>query len=257
MTATNRTTIKAFFQTGDKPSESNFSDFIDSCAFLAETSAQVFSGSIGVSATVSALRGEFTTVSAGTLNVATFNATNVNVTTVSAATVNATNVNATNVNAAVSASNLSSSGTTSLKGTTTNDNAAAGYIGQLIESEVLQGSAVTLTSTASKNVTFIPLSGGDYDVWGNVFFLGNAATTTTSYLAAINSVTDALPTFPGKGGLGGLSGQFPAGFTGQCLNAGTLRVQVTTSANIYLVAQCTFAVNSMSAFGYIGARRRR
>ena len=49
MTATTKTTIKTYFQTGDKPTQSQFEDFIDSCAFLAETSSQNFVGGIVVS----------------------------------------------------------------------------------------------------------------------------------------------------------------------------------------------------------------
>lgn len=46
MTSTTKTTIKTYFETGDKPTQSQFSDFIDSCAFLAETSAQTFASAI-------------------------------------------------------------------------------------------------------------------------------------------------------------------------------------------------------------------
>lgn len=55
MTISTKTTIKTFFQTGDFPTQQNFSDFIDSTLFLAETSSQTVQNSlvIGGNVTVS------------------------------------------------------------------------------------------------------------------------------------------------------------------------------------------------------------
>lgn len=46
MTISPKTTIKTFFQTGDYPTQQNFSDFIDSCLFLGEPTLQTVSGNI-------------------------------------------------------------------------------------------------------------------------------------------------------------------------------------------------------------------
>lgn len=285
MTASTRTTIKAFFETGDKPTQSNFSDFIDSCAFLAETSAQVFSGSIGVSATISANKGEFTTVSAGTatfnnfsisilsataVNTSTVSATSIstntigattgnittlNSTTVNVTTVSATTVNAANVNAAVSASNLSSSGTTNLKGTTTNNDAAAGYIGEYISATIATGSAVSLTSPNGANVTSISLTAGDWDVWGCIGFNQGSGTTAVAFNSSISSTSATLPssttgaifTIVG-GGSSATTVSFPTGMT---------RISIASTTTIYLVALASFSGGTMSAFGGIFARRVR
>src|SRR5690349_16625741 len=67
---------------------------------------------------------------------------------------------------------------TSLAGTATNDDAAAGKIGEYIESEVLSGSAVSLTTNTAANITSISLTAGDWDVWGAaVYQLGSGTTT--------------------------------------------------------------------------------
>lgn len=66
MTAVNRNTLKAYFESGDRPTQAQFGDLIDSCANLAEASTQSFAGSI-FSPLVSATRIEAAVVSAGSL----------------------------------------------------------------------------------------------------------------------------------------------------------------------------------------------
>lgn len=76
MTISTKTTIKAFYETGDFPSQSNFADFIDSTLFLAETTSQtiqhnlVISGSLIVSGGASYPGG--ITVSGNALGTAAF-----------------------------------------------------------------------------------------------------------------------------------------------------------------------------------------
>src|SRR5574337_1898836 len=75
-------------------------------------------------------------------------------------------------------------------GTTTNDDAAAGYIGEVISSNIAVGSAVSLSSGTIANITSISLTAGDWDVYGwassNV-----AGTTTITQFAAGGSTTTA------------------------------------------------------------------
>ncbi len=53
-------------------------------------------------------------------------------------------------------------------GTTTNNDAAAGQVGEYISSIIASGSAVTSLANASSNVTSISLTAGDWEVYGNV-----------------------------------------------------------------------------------------
>ena len=74
MTARAKTTLAALFQTGDTPSGTDFSDFIDSYVNLVETTAQTVASKLTISGgtettTVSANTATFTgTVSANTFN---------------------------------------------------------------------------------------------------------------------------------------------------------------------------------------------
>jgi len=82
--------------------------------------------------------------------------------------------------------------TKGIVGTTTNDNAAAGYVGEFISSVVLVGSAVSVTANVNFNVTNISLTAGDWDLWGNVNVSSGASNSTYSF-AWINTVSATYP----------------------------------------------------------------
>lgn len=142
-------------------------------------------------------------------------------------------------------------------GTTTNDAAAAGVVGEYISSSVLVGSAVSLTSTIAANVTSIALSAGDWDVVGSVQFSPNGATTSTSFAMGINSTSATLPT-NGSGNNKALTSGVALGagaWVTQC--TGAQRFNVSGATTVYLVVSATFAVNTLAAYGFISARRVR
>lgn len=145
---------------------------------------------------------------------------------------------------------------TSLAGTTTNDNAAAGKVGEVISSNIASGSAVGLTSGATANVTSISLTAGDWDVDANVCFLPNGATTYTSVSGGVHTTSATLPNPPGGGAIFSYNLTFTTG-VGQYCPAGSVRISVSETTTVYLVAQSVFAVSTMGAYGYIKARRAR
>lgn len=144
-----------------------------------------------------------------------------------------------------------------IPGTTTNGDATAGNIGEYISSTVLSGAAVALTTAVTSNVTSIALTAGDWDVWGTVGYIANAATTASIFKGGINSVSATLPVSPGNGAYFELGLAVGAGGTEPVKPVGSERISLAAPATIYLVAQSTFAVNTMAAYGFIGARRRR
>lgn len=145
-------------------------------------------------------------------------------------------------------------------GTTTNDDAAAGNIGQYIPSIIAVGTPVSLVNGTPKNIASIPLTPGDWDVWAYIGFTGNAATTVTNLEGSISLSTGAIDSTPGRRGdqfygsatvFAAVSPQFAAG-----------RMRVTFSAasgggSAFLVANAVFATNTCSGFGGIFARRAR
>lgn len=142
-----------------------------------------------------------------------------------------------------------------LPGTATNDNAAAGKVGEIIESTVLAGSAVSLTTNVQTTVTSISLTAGDWDVWGNIIYSAGGSTVTTLAIGAISTVAATLPTAPAGGGyglwIGSVTGIAPG------VIAGKRRISIASTTTVYLIAYTNFTTSTLAAYGYIGARRAR
>jgi hypothetical protein len=140
--------------------------------------------------------------------------------------------------------------TNGIKGTTTANDASAGYVGEFIESDITV--AGSMTSGVAKNITSISLTAGDWDVWGGIFIFPagtctvvNAAPSTTSaaFVAGTNhgafliSPNVAITTTAG----------FPIGMR---------RYSFSATTTVFLVISCTFT-STCNSFGNISARRVR
>jgi len=157
---------------------------------------------------------------------------------------------------AASATSVTFSTTTGIVGTTTNNNAAAGSVGEYISSSVDSGTPVSATSGAAFNVTSISLTAGDWDVWGTVGSVPNAATTTTNMFCWISTTSASFTGPPNSGGAN--TWQLPvAAGVGLYLTMPHFRVPLGSTTTVYLSALITFAVNTNAGYGFIGARRRR
>lgn len=144
-----------------------------------------------------------------------------------------------------------------LPGIATNTAAPAGDIGQEVEGVVAIGSAAALTTGAGLSVTSIPLTAGDWDVWGYIGFTGGTTTTVNLLRGSISLVNNTLDSTRGR-----WASQVPAGATtfntllGQQFACGQDQIKLAAPATIFLVADADFAVSTCSAFGTIIARRR-
>ncbi len=158
-----------------------------------------------------------------------------------------------------------------ISGTTTNDSAAAGFVGEYIFSTIPTGSAVSLTTATPANITSIALTPGDWDIDCQVEFSPAASTSVTQSNAAMSLTSATLSTQPGgtvgRATLGpepiitfNQAAAVPA--AGYALAPTTVRCTVSaappgSTITVYLVAQATFTVSTMAAFGTIRARRVR
>lgn len=142
-------------------------------------------------------------------------------------------------------------------GTTTNDNAAAGKVGELIESIVLGGAAVAVTTATASDITSISLTAGDWNVWGQVQTLPAGGTTTTQIIGWTSATSATLPTPPNKGSFNQLAGISLAAGNGAGIPIGIQRLSLSGTTTVYLSCSVTFAVSTMGVYGYIGARRVR
>ena len=140
------------------------------------------------------------------------------------------------------------SSTSGIIGTTTNDNAAAGSVGEFVTSAV---SAVAITTATATNVTSISLTAGDWDLWGNVFTNPAAGTTQSLLAAGISTSTAAFPT------------QYTLlPYTAiASVNVGTtapnIRLSLSGTTTVYLVASVSYAVSTLTISGTLSARRAR
>lgn len=141
-------------------------------------------------------------------------------------------------------------------GSVTNDNAPAGAIGEYISSTVLIGSAVTLTSAASANVTSISLTPGDWDVSGNVF-LHITSGFASNFQAWVNTTSATAPTSPGAGAKNVLVATGLELIDGASLITGATRISLASTTTVYLGTFAIFSNNPVTAYGFIGARRAR
>ena len=137
-----------------------------------------------------------------------------------------------------------------VQGTGTNDAAAAGYVGEIITSNIASGSAVSLSTGTPKNLTSISLTAGDWDVYGNVKFL--VGTSATAIAAWISSTSASVPDSSLFNSLLDVSGT--TGTVG--ISAPYINFQLASTTTIYISAQATFT-GTTTMCGSIIARRVR
>lgn len=281
MTAQNRTQLYTYFETGDTPSQAQFANLIDSSLNIADTSGQAITSDVSALKNLD-VRGNFTvsgastyagalTVNNSALTTLTGNVNIGGALVVSAAggastfsslivTGSATFQGGITLPSSANASvtgNIAVTGLTTptggIKGTATNDAAAAGNVGELISA---QTGPTAISSTTLFNATSISLTAGDWDVNGTIYYAPAGGTTSSAIYAAINTTSASLPTYPGSGGVQGIQAAQAAG-ADIILGTGTMRISIASPTTVYLVGFCAFAVSTMSATGFIRARRMR
>ncbi len=142
--------------------------------------------------------------------------------------------------------------TQGIVGTTTNDNASSGYVGEYVYAEQLTPQA--LTTNTPLNVISISLTAGDWDVNATAVFAGNFATVLTYALCSISATSATIdPNFNAEFSAGSttITGAAPA------IVAPLKRISIASTTTVYLVAQAGFTISTYSVYGNIQARRVR
>lgn len=140
--------------------------------------------------------------------------------------------------------------TANLVGTSTNDNAAAGSVGEYVSGSA---TSVSLSNGTAKNITSISLTAGDWDCWGSVQIAPSG--TMTVIAGGINTTTATFNTASSAFAQLNLSG-WTAGGT-NAFSVGQLRLSLSGTTTVFLIAQSNFSTGTTSGNGYIGARRVR
>lgn len=143
-----------------------------------------------------------------------------------------------------------------IPGTTTNDNAAAGRVGEYVEAIVTSASPVALVTATAKTVTSISLTAGDWDVFGQAGFT-KAATTVIIYAVGSISLTDnTLGTEPRRVGIAYADAGVDVA-NDLMLGLPVTRISVAATTTVYLVHIAGFGTDTCSGFGRLSARRVR
>lgn len=142
-----------------------------------------------------------------------------------------------------------------LPGTTTNDSASSGNIGQYVFSDVTSGSPFSMSSGTPANMTSISLTAGDWDVSLAVAFVG----TATSVLFVQSGISATSATIDTT--LGRFTNSSAGNLTTTSLSAPVppRRFSLSTTTTLYAVVNGSFSGGgaTCTAYGTLSARRVR
>jgi hypothetical protein len=149
-------------------------------------------------------------------------------------------------------STITPSQTAGIVGTTTNNNANTGSFG---EYQTATNSATSLTNGTPANATSISLTAGDWDVSGVARFNPGGSATTSNMTAGISTTSATFGAFQ-------TYTVTVVPFSSTSGNSTTIptpavRISVASTTTVYLVAVCAFSASTMTADGFIRARRVR
>ncbi len=132
-------------------------------------------------------------------------------------------------------------------GVSTNSNAAAGNVGELITST---GTGVALTSTTPANLTSVSLTAGDWECTGST--VTNFSTTLTAIELWISTVSATNPGWPNANGYSKSAG----GAVNITQNVGPMRLSLASTTTVFIGTQQVFG-GTETATGLIRCRRER
>ncbi len=153
-------------------------------------------------------------------------------------------------------STITPSQTAGIVGTTTNNNADAGSVGEVIAGTRAVGSPLSLTSTVTADVTSVSLTAGDWDCNSIANFITAATTSISPGLAVGTSTTSAT-----LGSDNTFSNEQTAAFVPGVATLRKMgpyrRFSVATTTIVYLVVNAGFNVDTLTVHGNLTCRRMR
>jgi len=150
-------------------------------------------------------------------------------------------------------STITPSQTAGIVGTTTNNNANAGSVGEF---QPASSTATSITSGTTVNATSISLGAGDWNCWGQALFLPAASTVIANIAAGITTTSATLPGSPDSTYLGTTLTTGTNGATS--INTVMKRFSLSSTTTIYVVALAgSVTVSTATVNGYVQCRRVR
>lgn len=147
------------------------------------------------------------------------------------------------------------SSTTGIVGTTTNNNAAAGSVGQAVSSVIASGgTAIAITNNTPTDMTSISLTAGDWDVWGNIFF---TYTGNSTLAQAWTATTSASTPFTADDSLCNANNYVLTSGEIQGISVPYQRYSLATTTTVYISGLAMLTTGTANMCGGIYARRVR
>lgn len=144
-----------------------------------------------------------------------------------------------------------------LSGTATNDSANSGMIGEYLTATLATGSSVTLTTATTANVVSKALSGGDYLCSGSMNYTFGATTAYTRLAAGLSTTSATLGTQDTYSSFISAADVPTASFD-LVMPVPLQRVSVASAGvTLYLVANASFTISTLKAYGTINCWRIR
>lgn len=140
-------------------------------------------------------------------------------------------------------------------GSTTNDSAAAGIVGEYVVSAVSTAANVPGATTAWGDLTSISLTAGDWNVTGCVYVSLNSATCTLAS-AGISTTTGNASTGLNLGD-NYFIGPAPTSTIGSDFQIPEYRLSLAATTTVYLKANCTYSAGNPQSVCRLSARRVR
>lgn len=273
MTAQTRSVLYSYFNAGDRPTEGEFADLIDSSLNLATTSAQVIESDVSCAGTFD-VSGAFTVKNASTTSLTgdvniTGNLTvsgistlgtlsSLSIANVSADTIFVSGLSTLNALSVVNSAAGIFTGNVTINGLTTvtggiagiSTDAAIGNVGEIITA-VASDASVELVTNTPKTITSLALQAGNWNLFGAIRFTADAATTISSITGGLSGGDNTIGL---TGNIFSLSTTFSTG-SSLVSPIPVTPIVVSASTNYFLTAQCSFAVSGMNVGGVITARR--
>jgi len=151
-------------------------------------------------------------------------------------------------------STITPSQTSGIVGTTTNNNANAGSVGEYV-TNTTTGTSLPVNTGAS--VASISLTAGDWDVEGIIQTVPAGTTTQSLIATGISTSSTAFQVLSGSFlNIQELAVSVSAGLN-IALATPRTRISLSSTTTIYLVAQVNYAVSTLTCNGFIRARRVR
>ncbi|MBU9660881.1 hypothetical protein KTF22_03105 [Burkholderia multivorans] len=145
---------------------------------------------------------------------------------------------------------ITPSQTAGIVGTTTNNNANAGSVGEYVTNTT---SGTSLSNGVAANMTSVSLTAGDWDVSGEVTYSAGAGCVPTVFQQSISTTS---ATGGGVGTQTLWSNTFGTAST-NVMPTPRVRISLAGTTTVYLVGAASFSGGTMTANGFIRARRVR